>query len=396
MLLQDFYYNDSALWVRLGAGTTNGDWSNTGNSGTIAGTNFLGTTNGVDVVLATNGSENMRLINGGQVTVNTSTPFSVDLFTVRASGNDYAINVYGSGIGSGVYGENLSPVSNGPGVIGSSANGYGLYGVSILGAGAVGWARSTTATGIIGVGNGGNTAIGLTSGSEVSGVGTNYGVVGFSTESTWNSNNRIGSAGGYFTNDHGGYGAVGAWFDENGGGPNAQNFKVVGTGAVSTIVKDVNENNVIMYAPESPECLFLDYGIGELINGQAVIKLDPNLSKNILINEDHPLKVFIQLEGDSNGVFVKNKSTKGFTVKELQGGRSNIPFSWLIVATRADEVFYNERGEARVSVNSRRFPFAPTPLKITTNEAQQFVSKKNANMSEKNSSKKYYKKLKIK
>ena len=74
-----------------------------------------------------------------------------------------------------------------------------------------------------------------------------------------------------------------------------------------------------MYAQESPEYLFQDYGIGKLINGQAVIKLDPNLSKNFLINEDHPLKVFIQLEGDSNGIFVKNKSTKRFTVKELQG-----------------------------------------------------------------------------
>jgi hypothetical protein len=170
--------------------------------------------------------------------------------------------------------------------------------------------------------NGGDTAITLTDGSGVSGVsgvGTNYGVVGSSTESTSNPNNSIGSAGGYFTNGHGGFGAVGAWFDEIGGGPNAQNLKVVGTGGVSKIVKDVNENNVIMYAQESPEYLFQDYGIGKLINGQAVIKLDPNLSKNILINEDYPLKVFIQLEGDSNGIFVKNKSTKRFTVKELQG-----------------------------------------------------------------------------
>jgi hypothetical protein len=77
-----FYYNDGALWIRLGAGTTNGDWSSTWNSSTIAGTNFLGTTDGVDFVLATNGSENMRLINGGQITVNTSTHFSVNLFTV--------------------------------------------------------------------------------------------------------------------------------------------------------------------------------------------------------------------------------------------------------------------------------------------------------------------------
>lgn len=46
---------------------TIGAWSITGNSGTIAGTNFLGTTDSVDLVFKTNGIERMRLIRQGSI-----------------------------------------------------------------------------------------------------------------------------------------------------------------------------------------------------------------------------------------------------------------------------------------------------------------------------------------
>ena len=59
-----------------------------------------------------------------------------------------------------------------------------------------------------------------------------------------------------------------------------------------------------MFAPEAPEVLFEDYGTGQLTNGSVKIDIDPIFEKNINIDEKHPLKVFIQLEGDCNGVFV--------------------------------------------------------------------------------------------
>ncbi len=65
-----------------------------------------------------------------------------------------------------------------------------------------------------------------------------------------------------------------------------------------------------LLASESPEITFTDSGIGKLNNGIAQIEIDPILSKNIVVNEKHPLKVFIQLEGDCNGVYVTNKSEK--------------------------------------------------------------------------------------
>ena len=85
-------------------------------------------------------------------------------------------------------------------------------------------------------------------------------------------------------------------------------------------------------------------GLDDLLIGMARISIDPTLSTNITVNNEHPLKVFIQLEGDCNGVYVTNKSSKSFTVKELHAGNSNTSFSWHLVANRksARKLFKND------------------------------------------------------
>ena len=95
-------------------------------------------------------------------------------------------------------------------------------------------------------------------------------------------------------------------------------------------------------------------------NGVATITLDPVLSKNIFVDENHPIKVFIQLEGDCNGVYVTSKSATGFTVKELRNGKSNTPFSWQIVANRADTTDGN--GNILSKHVDVRFPIGPGPI----------------------------------
>lgn len=113
-------------------------------------------------------------------------------------------------------------------------------------------------------------------------------------------------------------------------------YKILGSGAVSTLVKDDQDQERIMFAPEAPEVLLQDFGVGRLVNGVAEIRIDPILSKNIVVDSSHPLKVFIQLEGDCKGVYVTNKSKNGFIVRELQGGTSSIDFSYQLVANRKD------------------------------------------------------------
>jgi hypothetical protein len=112
-----------------------------------------------------------------------------------------------------------------------------------------------------------------------------------------------------------------------------------------------------MFCPETPEVLFQDYGTGQLVDGSAHINIDPIFTKNITVDENHPLKVFIQLEGDCSGVFVANKSATGFDVIELNGGSSNVPFSWSIVANRSDKAFIRSDGSTKIShYSDARFP----------------------------------------
>jgi hypothetical protein len=180
----------------------------------------------------------------------------------------------------------------------------------------------------------------------------------------------------------------GGYFDGNqdnnfgGGGPNAgedyayvgirtggTTYKIVCAGSNSTMVIDSKGNKRVLFSPEAPEILFEDYGTGTLVNGTATISLDPMLSSIIHVSNDHPIKVFIQLEGDCNGVYVTDKSASGFTVKELNLGRSNVPFSWHIVANRADTVINGEIISKHVNV---RFPIGPekiTPSQIIDNKA---------------------------
>ncbi len=283
--------------------------------------------------------------------------------------SNYGIYGYGYGGGSsyGAYGYAAGATTNYGGYFSSGGSGYGVY--STIGsassngvyAGASGSASnglyanasSTNSNGIIGYSGGNFFDLGFASCTNC----------GSPTTSTWviNPNNvGVGGAGEYTGVQGKAYYANTATYDKMGGlfyvaGYNGTGtwsvpaiatvgsivdgtvYKIVGYGIVSTLVKDKEDKERIMVAPEAPEALFQDFGVGKLENGKAIINLDPTLSKNILVDEKHPMKVFIQLEGDCKGVFVTNKSATGFEVVELNQGTSTINFSYQIVANRADE-----------------------------------------------------------
>ncbi|WP_152558150.1 autotransporter outer membrane beta-barrel domain-containing protein [Altibacter lentus] len=191
-------------------------------------------------------------------------------------------------------------------------------------------------------------------------------LAGYVTNTTTPIGNQNVYYGGYFysggSNSNSSYAYAGARI----GGTN---YKIIGNGTVSTIVDGEGDTKKVMFAPEAPEVLFEDYGTGQLVNGTASISIDPIFSKNIVVDASHPLKVFIQLEGDCNGVYVTNKSATGFVVNELQGGTANVPFSWHIVANRK-----NEGGGAideRSNYSDLRFPDAPSPVETDVLESKQ-------------------------
>lgn len=189
------------------------------------------------------------------------------------------------------------------------------------------------------------------------------------------SGNRSGHTfyGGYF---YSGGVATNASYAYAGARVGGTNYKIIGNGTVSTIVDGANDGAAkkIMFAPEAPEVLLEDYGTGQLVNGSATIRIDPIFSANIDVSSMRPLKVFIQLEGDCNGVYVTNKSAQSFTVKELQGGRSNVAFSWHIVGNRKDEVGRN--GSETSTYATLRFPDAPRPMEVKPGRAEEINPEK--------------------
>jgi len=286
----------------------------------------------------------------------------------RAAGDAiWAINttVAGTDNGSGIYAQTsqskgfgawgVNAHTNGTGVAGAGNNQTASHltdgsGGAFTGSktGSYSIAKNSTGTGVIGVGNN-QTALTLTNGSGGAFTGDSIGVYGRATKSgnkTW---------GGYFKNgDTNGYAYIGGHYGDT-------DYKINGPGAVSTIVKNTKGDKVNLYCPEAPEIYFQDYGEGQLINGKAHIELDPDFALNVTINEKHPLRVFIQLEDDCQGVYVTNKTKTGFDVIELNGGSSNAKFMWTVTANRADEL--DENGNIISKYADVRFAPAPGPLK---------------------------------
>ena len=265
------------------------------------------------------------------------------------SGNTASTVADGNGIfggcdnatGVGVKGQSLG--SNGIGVLGltNQEDGFAVYGLNL----------HTLGTGVVGAGNGVG-AYTLTSGSGGAFTGTEIGVYGYATT------DADGSFGGYFNS-----GMPNSWAYV-GGRNGTTNYKINGPGSVATVVERQDGTTANMFCPEAPEILFQDYGSGKLVNGKAIITLDPTYSKNIYVDEVHPLRVFIQLEGNCNGVYVTNKTANGFEVIELQNGNSNVEFSWTVTAVRSDSK--DENGNITSKHIGVRFPDAPLPMETAS------------------------------
>ncbi|MBP7496743.1 MAG: collagen-like protein [Bacteroidales bacterium] len=376
----EFNQNPGTLTITDNSGTprtTNlGAWLTTGNLG-IDQTNFIGPLNLAPFILKTNNIERMRLSGSGSVLINNTINEVGDVFSSYTDGitsglGNKAISGYANGNNSiGIYGQSNDASGVGIKAINTNTNGTGLIAggnnpniIDYLYTGSGGSFGGNT-TGLYCYAQDMNTGIGIISvGNKVlpnqipvNGAGgaftANY--IGIYASARERNLGFSGSWGGVFKTMGGCSANIAGWnFD----GSVWLMYKILGYGAVSTLVKDLDDKPVIMYAPEAPEVLFQDYGTGKLNKGKAYIKLDPIFTKNIFVDEKHPLKVFIQLEGDCNGIYVTNKSANGFNVIELKNGISNVDFTWTVAASRADEEYFDEKEKTTYisSFSKVRFP----------------------------------------
>lgn len=407
-----FYYNNGSDWVRLGSSS----WSLTGNAGTTAGANFLGTTDAQNLIIKTDNIERVRIDTDGHIrattTVGGNTPsyswqgdvdtgmrrngsddmslmagdtglvhliengtgnsvsiepgtsvdtdFKVesmsntDLFLVSGANNQVSINTPSPIAGdylsvTGDYAINAySTVNNGTSMY-TTATGddsVALYG----------YAPGASSVGVVGVGEV-TSAVVPPQGSGGAFTGKDFGMAAY-RYSNLNTNDEGGA---YIVGKMNTTSLVANQYSYVSARIGGTWYKINGTGSVATIVDNPNGGRVNMFCPEAPEILFEDHGQGRLVNGEAKIILDPIFTHNVIVNDKHPLRVYVQLEGDCNGVYVTNKTINGFEVKELAKGKSNVSFSYQIVANRKDELAKDG------TVNSKnanvRFPKAATPKK---------------------------------
>lgn len=402
------YFWNGTRWIAFAGAPGGLDWSLTGNTSTTPGTyaapgtNYLGTSDNTALHITTVGQPRMRITTNGNIGIGQSSLSSVRVGITPIATTDTALYATGTGsnstslIATGRF-ENTAanyatsitsstpsiPTLGSPNIAIRAASGNASF-VAPTGNTNIGVASNATNIAFYGITEGttdtnrraaefrtNNTGSSTDSDANdpiayLAGYGNNVNVDGTNTRSL--------KYGGYFYGGNASaYAYVGARLGTAISGNS--NYKIIGPGVVSTIVSSEkqNGNKKIMFAPEAPEVLFEDYGTGRLVDGIAEIKIDPILAKNIHVDSKRPLKVFIQLEGDCNGVFVTNKSKTGFTVKELQNGKSNVDFSWHIVANRADETEAN--GEKTI-YQSLRFPDAPEAIKPTASEVKKLQETK--------------------
>lgn len=378
-----FYYYDGAVWQKINTGA-NTNWSLTGNSGTTAGTNYIGTSDATDVRIktnnvdrwnisntnngqlqsyslgsvaaptysfqadsntgiwssgadvlnfSTNGSERARILNGGMV-VGSTTAIAGDRFSSYGLTNEYAVNGYAIGAnGVGVYGTTNG--ATGFAIIGSNTNasGTGIIGAgnnltpSYMAAGS-GGAFTGSGMGLIGFGStagsgwgvlgaGNNVAIStLAQGGGGSFSGRQWGVFANATISGSGATDRAAFIGNFNETSTARTVYLGARI----GGVN---YKVLGTGSTSvSTTMPTRDGERILFAPEAPENWFFDIGEVELVNGKAIVQLDPLFVD--CISDSKPFKVFVQGGENTMGAIkiTRNQDEKSFMLEDL-GGASN-------------------------------------------------------------------------
>lgn len=277
--------------------------------------------------------------------------------------NQKAVGVFGySGADVGVLGDGRTVT--GIGVLGNAQDGgVGMFG-NAIGANSIGTfgnAQGANSVGLFGV-SFSNTGIGVSGNAPNGGfgiVGTSTGGIGVSGIS-----DNLAGVGGLSTNGFGVEGnshtgggvlaetssstAEALRINANGGGPlirasnstkevmsldNAGNLIVTGKvtqfGTPTMATRNALGGRTIMYSPKQSVATVEDVGEGQLAGGQTLVRIDPAFAS--IMDPRRPYLVFLTPQGDSNGLYVTEKTPAGFVVRE-HNGRSSIAFDYRIVA----------------------------------------------------------------
>jgi hypothetical protein len=98
------------------------------------------------------------------------------------------------------------------------------------------------------------------------------------------------------------------------------------------VVRAGDGRQVKLYDVASSENWFEDFGSGQLSGGVAQVSLDPTFASTV--NTGEAYRVFLTPRGDCEGLYIGATTARGFEVRELHRGTSNVSFDYRIVAKR--------------------------------------------------------------
>jgi hypothetical protein len=268
-----------------------------------------------------------------------------------------SFGVYGevnAASGAGIWGTSFDPTS--PGILGTNTTGVAVQGTSTSADGVFG--SSTSGYGVYGTSAssfGGWFEAGSDQGSGgVVGVARSAGTVGFQALAV-----SPATFAGYFVGSVSVYGSLGV------------------TGSKFAVVKGADGQYRGMYAVESPECWFEDFGSSTMAAGKAEVKLDPLFAQYVRTSEDY--HVFISEHGENNNLHVAGMTATGFAVQpdaaavQAKGKAAtsvNTTFSWRVVAKRADIAGERlpiwEMPQTAATADVPKSPALPKPPKLPT------------------------------
>jgi hypothetical protein len=289
---------------------------------------------------------------------NSTSGIGVYGYAYAATGYTYGVYGYSrSSTGTGVYGYAAYR-----GVVGyssrSSGTGYGVYG----------YARSTSGRGVWGY--------------AVASTGVTYGVYGYSRSSSgrgvFGYAPFLGVYGyAYGTSGRGVYGYCSSpsGYAIYAAGRMHVTGNFTASGSKSAVVELKNGEGITLYAEEASENWFVDYGSANLKDGKAVVKIDPVFAQTVNTKLDY--HVFLTPEGDCKGLYVIQEGENSFVVRELNGGKSNIAFSYRVAAKRKG---FESQRLARIAKNEMAAMRAPIAEKNDNKEVAVLPDRQSASI----------------
>jgi hypothetical protein len=293
------------------------------------------------------------LSGGGSISLGGTTTLSlnpnVSGSTAAFSGSTSPV-VSGTNTSSGSFGQ-LAATNGTTGDTGVYGNGstFGVVGFSSAGPGVYGTSNSSSGVLGLSMASGGYAVLGQSSGSQgygILGTGEQAGVRG--ENNFYESYGQLGTYvtvdesptgvygnGGSYAASYGVYGTSSNYIGVYGIGPTYGVYSNGPLGSEAYTGSDVAlaDNRVVeLYAMQSPENWFEDFGSGQLHDGVAGVALDPTFA--LAVNPEAGYHVFLTPNGDCEGLYVAQKTATGFQVRELRGGKSNIAFDYRVVAKR--------------------------------------------------------------